>query len=211
MRWLVGCFCIWCFLPGALSAITLEQVQDRYLSVQSFHGEFLQTTVVEAENREAQAKGTIVYERPGKMRWEYLEPDPQLLVTDGATLWLYDPLLENVTVQELAAVTDGTALSFLLGVGELTEDFSQRRLTQSRLPPEREWEVLELVPNRLDSTIQYLQIGVDPQTGDLQALLFLDNSGSLRMIEMKSLRYDEDLNPELFTFDIPPGMEVIRP
>ena len=198
-------------LPYYLLAITLEQVQARYLEMQSFQGNFLQTTIVENEDRRASASGIIAYQLPGKMRWEYQEPDPQLLVTDGDTLWLYDPLLENVTIQELAAVTDGTALAFLLGVGELTEDFTQRTMQKSLLDPDKSREVLELVPNRENSAIEFLQLGVDRVTGALEALLFKDNSGSVRIIEFEALNYNVEFSKDFFHFEIPPDMEVIRP
>ena len=199
------------FCPYFLQAITLERVQQRYLEMQSFQGNFLQTTIVESEDRRASASGTIAYQRLGKMRWEYQEPDPQLLVTDGETLWLYDPLLENVTIQELAAVTDGTALAFLLGAGELSEDFTQRKMQKSLLDPAKSWEVLELVPNREQSAIEFLQLGVDSETGALEGLLFKDNSGSVRIIEFEALSYNVDFSKDFFSFEIPPGMEVIRP
>ena len=198
-------------LPYCLLAITLEQVQERYLEMQSFQGNFLQTTIVESEDRRASASGIIAYQLPGKMRWEYQEPDPQLLVTDGDTLWLYDPLLENVTIQELAAVTDGTALAFLLGAGELTEDFTQRKIKKSLLDPDKSWEVLELVPNREQSAIEFLQLGVDRLTGALEALLLKDNSGSIRIIEFTALSYNVEFSKDFFHFEIPPDMEVIRP
>jgi outer membrane lipoprotein carrier protein len=145
------------------------------------------------------------------MLWQYKEPDPQLIVTDGEILWLYDPLLENVTIQELAVVTDGTALSFLLGAGKLTEDFTQRRMQKSLLIPNETWEVLELVPNQKQSPIDFLQLGVNVETGDLKALLFKDNSGSVRIIELELLSYNIEFGKDFFTFEISPGMEVIRP
>jgi outer membrane lipoprotein carrier protein len=197
--------------PYFLQAITLEQVQERYLEMQSFQGTFQQTTIIESEARRASASGMIAYQRPGKMRWEYQEPDPQLLVTDGNTLWLYDHLLENVTIQELAVVTDGTALAFLLGAGELTDEFTQRRMQKSLLDPDKSWKVLELVPNREKSAIEFLQLGVDSESGDLEALLFKDNSGSVRIIEFEALSYNVEFSEGFFSFEIPPGMEVIRP
>ena len=197
--------------PYFLQAITLEQVQERYLEMQSFQGNFQQTTIIESEARRASASGMIAYQRPGKMRWEYQEPDPQLLVTDGNTLWLYDHLLENVTIQELAVVTDGTALAFLLGAGELTDDFTQRRMQKSLLDPDKSWKVLELVPNREKSAIEFLQLGVDSESGNLEALLFKDNSGSVRIIEFEALSYNVGFSEGFFSFEIPPGMEVIRP
>jgi outer membrane lipoprotein carrier protein len=197
--------------PYFLQAITLEQVQERYLEMQSFQGNFQQTTIIESEARRASASGMIAYQRPGKMRWEYQEPDPQLLVTDGNTLWLYDHLLENVTIQELAVVTDGTALAFLLGAGELTDDFTQRRMQKSLLDSDKSWKVLELVPNREKSAIEFLQLGVDSESGNLEALLFKDNSGSVRIIEFEALSYNVGFSEGFFSFEIPPGMEVIRP
>jgi outer membrane lipoprotein carrier protein len=197
--------------PYFLQAITLEQVQERYLEMQSFQGNFQQTTIIESEARRASASGMIAYQRPGKMRWEYQEPDPQLLVTDGNTLWLYDPLLENVTIQDLAVVTDGTALAFLLGAGELTDDFTQRRMQKSLLDSDKSWKVLELVPNREKSAIEFLQLGVDSESGNLEALLFKDNSGSVRIIEFEALSYNVEFSEGFFSFEIPPGMEVIRP
>ena len=85
-KFLITLFSVFSF-PHHLLAITLEQVQERYQEMQSFQGNFLQTTIVESENRRVSASGIIAYQRPGKMRWEYQEPDPQLLVIDGDTLW----------------------------------------------------------------------------------------------------------------------------
>jgi outer membrane lipoprotein carrier protein len=193
-------------------AVTLQDVQERYLAIRSFAGTFTQQTAsLNSEIPVRQAQGTIAYERPGKMRWEYGAPEEQLLVTDGETLWLFDPLLENVTIQALAAVTDGTALAFLLGVGELTEDFTQRRVTQSLLSEEEGWEVLELVPNLPVANVEFVQLGVAPDTGDLQALLVMDRAGSYRTIVFRDLSYDVTLDASQFTFEITPRMEVIRP
>ncbi|MGA1166727.1 MAG: LolA family protein, partial [bacterium] len=73
------------------------------------------------------------------------------------------------------------------------------------------WEVLELVPNREQSAIDFLQLGVNSETGALEALLFKDNSGSVRIIEFEALSYNVKFSEDFFSFEIPPGMEVIRP
>ena len=108
-------------------------------------------------------------------------------------------------------MTDGTALAFLLGAGELTEDFTQRRMQKSLLDPDKSWEVLELVPSQEQSAIELLQLGVDSETGALEALLFKDNSGSVRIIEFEALNYNVEFSKDFFSFEIPPDMEVIRP
>ena len=42
------------------------------------------------------ASGEVVFAKPGKMRWTYESPEPSLVVSDGATLWIYDPKAREV-------------------------------------------------------------------------------------------------------------------
>jgi outer membrane lipoprotein carrier protein len=42
-----------------------------------------------------QATGTMQFSRPGKFRWEYDKPHEQLIVSDGAKVWLYDNNLDK--------------------------------------------------------------------------------------------------------------------
>ena len=72
----------------------LSFIQQRYQSISSFTGEFVQTSIRNDEDSiPVVAEGKVSFLRPGKMRWEYETPEEQLLVTDGKTVWLYDPLL----------------------------------------------------------------------------------------------------------------------
>ena len=67
-------------------------IQQRYQSISSFTGEFVQTSIRNDEDSiPVVAEGKVSFLRPGKMRWEYETPEEQLLVTDGETVWLYDP------------------------------------------------------------------------------------------------------------------------
>src|SRR5688572_1086221 len=47
------------------------------------------------------ASGTFAFARPGKFRWTYEKPHKQLLVGDGAKLWIHDPDLNQVTVKRI--------------------------------------------------------------------------------------------------------------
>ena len=108
----------------------LQLIQKQYQSIHSFSGRFIQSSHrADTDTGPKKAEGLVSYKRPGKMRWFYETPEEQLLVTNGQTMWLYDPLLENVTVQKLEKITEGTALSFLLGLGNLQSDFIHRGIT----------------------------------------------------------------------------------
>lgn len=186
----------------------LQRVQTAYQALAGFQGRF------EQEDRRSDgevlyAQGSIAYRKPGQMRWEYDPPNEQLLVTDGETVWLYDPLLDNVTIESLAKVTPGTPLTFLLGAGELTRDFRCRPLT--RPPADDGLTYLELVPREPIPTLESIQLGVRPKTAALVVLVMIDPQVNARVVRLKDMTYGVEGLPETFTFDVTDEMEVIRP
>ena len=187
----------------------LDKIQTRYQQTGSFTARFVQTDQrVDAEVR--RAEGTVRYKRPGRMRWHYESPEEQLLVTDGKTLWLYDPLLENVTIQRIERVAPGTVLAFLLGVGDLESDFRPRPQTR-KLLDSRQGVVLELMPRREMANLEFLQLEVHPQTSDLLALALVDGSGNVRTIRLEGMERNVELAEAEFVFEVTPDLEVIRP
>lgn len=184
----------------------LQRVQQAYQEITSFKGRFHQEDR-RTDGEVVTAQGAIAYLRPGRMRWEYDPPNEQLLVTDGKTVWLFDPLLDNVTVESLQAIARGTPLSFLLGVGNLLEDFTCRPL--SRTPPQDGLTYLELTPRKKIPTLEFIQLGVDGKTAQLSTLIMVDTSGNARLVRLQELKLGVSFRPEAFTFKITPDMEVI--
>ena len=62
-------------------------VEARY-NVPGFTAEFDQESILKAMAVTDTASGTLMVRQPGKMRWEYLVPDPQTIITDGNDLWV---------------------------------------------------------------------------------------------------------------------------
>ena len=70
-------------------------------SVQGPHGELIEY-----------AAGQFLLERP-RFRWQVQDPYPQIIVSDGEKLRIYDPDLEQVTERDLSAALVGTPLGLL--------------------------------------------------------------------------------------------------
>jgi len=186
----------------------LARAQQVYLGLASFQGSFSQEDRVPGA-APLTAAGTIAYRKPGRMRWQYAPPNEQLLVTDGTTVWLYDPLLESVTEQALQDVTEGTPLKFLLGAGSLTADFACRALT--RPPPAGDGlTYLELVPHTAIPALAFLQLGVRAGSARIEAFRMLDTQGGERWVRLSNLKTGLFLPADQFTFKIKPGMDVIK-
>ena len=188
----------------------LQQIQSQYKSISSFTGNFVQISIKRnSKILPKKAEGRVSYKRPGKMRWVYSLPEEQLLVTNGKILWLFDPLLENVTVQKLKKIADGTSLSFLLGLGDLNKDFRHREVSQSLLRIQ-DGLIVELEPKKVNLNLAFIQLQVHPKTYDLKKILMMDQSGNYRTIGLNSLKYNIELEDTLFEFQITEDMEVIE-
>jgi outer membrane lipoprotein-sorting protein len=116
-------------------------------------------------------------------------------------------LLDNVTVQPLKDLTRGTPLAFLLGVGNLSRDFTCRPFTTP--PPSDELGYLELHPNSSIPGLAYIQLGVDPATSAIRALRMVDTAGNVRQVRFAAMRLGVTFPPKYFIFEIEEGMEVI--
>src|SRR3979490_2863510 len=72
------------------------------------------------------AAGTFAFARPGKFRGTYEKPHKQVLVSDGAKLWIHDRDLNQVTVKRIDAAISSTPAALLAGKDDITALFSLR-------------------------------------------------------------------------------------
>jgi outer membrane lipoprotein-sorting protein len=183
-------------------------VQKRYETVRDLRASFEQTSRSVALGRSgpvSTSRGSVVFAKPGKMRWSYTEPEESLVVSDGRWLWLYDPA--NREVQKLSVspgYLSGAAIQFLLGEGEILRDF---RVTAEACS---ETEArLGLVPRR-PASYEKLGVRTDPRSGDLLETEVVDLLGNATRVAFQDAEANLDPPPELFRFEPPPGVAVIE-
>ena len=196
--------------PVAEEKGLLQLIQKQYQSIRSFSGNFIQSSHrADTETGPKKAEGLISFKRPGKMRWLYEAPEEQLLVTNGQTMWLYDPLLENVTIQKLEKITEGTALSFLLGLGNLQADFIHRGISKNLLIGQ-DGLILELEPKKSTANLAFIQLNVHPETYNLQSIALMDQQNNYRTIQLINMKYNLEIEDIFFEFTVTNDMEVIE-
>src|SRR5574341_1303131 len=108
---------------GSVSAQSLDEVlrdiEGAYGRMTDLRADFTQTAFNKSLNQTIPAKGTVYLKRGGKLRWEFTEPTPQEIVSDGKKLWVYTPTLNQANVAEAPEALAGPAGSFLAGLGRL--------------------------------------------------------------------------------------------
>jgi len=184
-------------------------VQARYAEVEDLRARFRQETRSVAlggtGGGASASRGTVVFAKPGRMRWSYEAPEESLVVSDGEVLWLWDPKLgeaQRLPVGE--AYLSAAAIQFLLGEGDLRQQFRVRALECGE-----EEATLELVP-REDATYEKLRLTADPKTGFVQESVVFDLFGNETRVAFEDVRVNTDPPAELFTFEPPEDARVIE-
>jgi outer membrane lipoprotein carrier protein len=186
------------------AAIT-ARVQSRYDRVREIEAHFTQRTISALAPSGDVTTGRVALAKPGKMRWSYETPEPSLVVSDGATLWIYDPRAreaQKLTVGE--QFLSGAAFQFLLGNGRIADAF-RIAATGCGSPHPR----LTLTP-RADATYQSLELEVDAASGEALATAVLDLFGNRTEVEFRDVHYDSGLGVDVFRFTPEPGVRVIE-
>ncbi|NDC39283.1 MAG: outer membrane lipoprotein carrier protein LolA, partial [Proteobacteria bacterium] len=103
----------------------LAKVQKRYQGISGVRARFYQDSYLAALNTAESSGGSVVFSKPGRMKWSYARPEPQEFVLREQTIWFYQPEIQQLLVDELSEVllTD-LPVAFLMGVGKLSEGFS---------------------------------------------------------------------------------------
>ena len=140
--------------------------------------------------------------RPNFMRWNYREPEPLILVSDGADFWSYDPVLEQATVMRLEDAMDDTPLSVLLGSRILEDLFTvEQALRQDGI----DWITLR---SRAGAA-RPVELLIGLRSGVLEWLHFMDQFGQQVRVRFERVQMNPLLKPEFFAYDPPRGTDVL--
>ena len=195
------------------SAETLDDVvrdvEAAYGRMTDLRAEFTQTAFNKSLNQTIPAQGVVYLKKGGKLRWEYKEPTPQEIVSDGKKLWLYTPALGQVNVGEATEALAGPAGSFLAGLGRLRAEFAVRFLNPAEpRDGEGNW-VLDLTPKRPLPTLARLVLSMDAKTWELRRAVVYDQFENTVTMRFTKVAINSGLPDRLFTFEAPKGVATV--
>ena len=179
-----------------------QKVEGFLRGLQSLQAQFKQTLTDRNGQTVEEASGTLAIRRPDRFRWDYRQPNEQLIVADGARIWLYDADLEQVTVRKLDDTLSATPAMLLSGQGNLQDNF---KVTQTSQEEGTLWVRME--PKRDDTDFKWVRLGF---AGDsLKFMQLADKLGQTTHLEFAQLERNPPIDPSRFTFTVPPGADVI--
>ena len=181
-------------------------VEARY-NVPGFTAEFDQESILKAMAVTDTASGTLMVRQPGKMRWEYMVPDPQTIITDGNDLWVYRPEENQVMVGKAPAFFGkGKGAGFLSNIKIIREGF------QISQEPEQDPTLyrLKLVPNKSSVDLMEMKLDIAKKSFDLIRIITINVYGDETRIELKNYNFAKVPPEDLFQFSIPEGADVVQ-
>ena len=148
------------------------------------------------------ASGSMELSRPGKFRWSYEKPFEQLVVGDGAKVWVYDKDLNQVIVRPLDAALGATPAALLAGDNALERNFT---LVDGGAADGLAW--VEATPTSADSTFTKVRIGFRGQLP--RAMELVDAFGQTTRLQFEAFERNVALPADLFRFAPPAGADVV--
>lgn len=147
------------------------------------------------------SSGRVLLQRP-LFKWEVDEPFPQVIVTDGDVLKVYDPDLEQLTIRPLDNALEDTPVSLLTRDDVVLSD----RFDVTRYEEEA-GETFLIVPTSADAL--YAEIRLSFTDERLVLLNILDQLGQFTQIHFEPDADAAVLQSSDFQLDVPPGTDVI--
>jgi len=196
---------------AAVRQQTAEQVavalQAKYDRIRDFTADFTQQYESGVLKRKMSEKGRVQVKKPGKMRWDYTEPEKKVFVSDGSQIYLHVPADNQVTVSPVPKQDEATtAVLFLVGKGSLTRDF---KVSFSPQAPAGTY-ALRLDPKLPERDYDWLEIVVDQTTLQIRSLKAADRQGGQSTFYFSNFKENVGLSDKTFAFSIPRGADVIR-
>ncbi len=189
--------CSYAAIPSASDDLT--QLLNNIHTMQAGFSEVIKDTKGKTLNR---SEGKMSLQRPGKFRWDVISPNPQLIVTNGKKLWIYDADLEQLTIRFLGKEAGEAPALLLSNTNEtLAKDFNVEAVNHSAI----QWFLLK--PKDKSSMFESIKLGFENQ--QISQMQLRDHLGHVTAIEFKQIVLNKSLSQSLFDFKAPAKVDVI--
>ncbi|MFT8210266.1 MAG: outer membrane lipoprotein chaperone LolA [Symbiopectobacterium sp.] len=182
---------------SSVYADAASDLQSRLNKVNSFHATFTQK-VTSAEGMAVQeGQGELWLKRPNLFNWKATAPDESVLISDGKTLWFYNPFVEQVTATWLKDATGNTP--FMLITRNDASEWGQYNVRQ-------QGDDFELTPKTAKGNLKQFAINVNA-TGTIKSFTATEQDGQRSSYTLKN-QQNGAVDSSKFTFTPPKGVTL---
>ena len=192
----------------------VKKIQARYEQTKDLQADFAQKTKVEGFATPITSSGHLFLKRPGRLRWDYVEPSREEIYVNQDDVKMYVPEHSQVLIGKLTQMAASQApLQLLQGIGKIDEEFDLAP-APSHARGAGGLPLVVLIPKAKDQQaarpFQQTVLEADPKTHYIKSLTLHELSGNVATFEFSSVKPNAGLQDGLFEFTAPAGTEVVR-
>lgn len=188
----------------------VEKIQSAYETTTDWKAEFHQVTQIQGFDTPITSRGRLYIKKPGKLRWDYLEPNRHQILVNQEKIWIYTPEQKQVIVSPFAQVSDSQLpLHLLTGAGRLDRDFTVQ-WTDPAQPLSNGAPALTLIPKDPRTDLTRLLIEVDPVRYFITRLTLFETHGNQSRFQFSQIRNNTGLKDPFFVFTPPKGVVIVE-
>jgi chaperone LolA len=177
-------------------------IEGFYAKIEDFKADFQQEVKRAHIARPLKKSGYVYFSKPGKMRWDYTQPDKVYYVSDGDILWSYEVSTKQAIKMGIKDSELYDSLKFLFGQGDLRASFD------IRLGAAKDGlQALVLTPKSGQQNYKSLTLFVKLETGEVARTELVDPLDNVSTITFSGASYAK-LKPEGFQFKPPKGATI---
>ncbi|PVZ86216.1 outer-membrane lipoprotein carrier protein LolA [Serratia sp. S1B] len=194
---LVACCLLSGWVSTAVWADAAQDLQSRLAKVNSFHASFSQKVTSADGAAVQQGEGELWVKRPNLFNWHMTSPDESVLVSDGETLWFYNPFVEQVTASWLKSATGNTP--FMLITRNNANDWKQYNVKQKG-------DEFELTPKASSGNLKQFAITVT-NSGTIKSFTAVEQDGQRSAYQLQG-QQNSSVDAAKFKFTPPKGVTL---
>jgi len=190
-------------LPVQADERSIQRLTQLLDQAQTLTARFSQLTLDGSGTQLQEASGEMALKRPGLFRWHTDAPLEQLLVSNGETVWLYDPDLKQVTIRRLDQRLTHTPALLLSGdVSKIGENFE--------ISHKEAGGVVDFIlkPKSKDTLFDNLRLSF--RNGVVNDMQLIDGVGQRTNILFSGVKMNQSIDTAQFNFKVPEGADVIQ-
>lgn len=195
------------------------RLQLRYDQMKSLSFNFNQDTRGEITGRPRKGAGTATFlkgDTKSRMRWDYLSPKKQIILSDGNQFYMYFEELQQMIISPAENLENDLTYSFFSGRGNLKNDFHIRPADPDlESDPTLGFKVIKLIPIIPHSQVQDIHLWVNADSL-IRRIHIQDHFGTITVLNLSDV-FPNALNDKpqaeidtLFSFSPPEGTEIIQ-
>jgi outer membrane lipoprotein carrier protein len=190
--------------PGAV----LAKLQSWLDDTRRLEGAFIQSLVSGALGSGLEESGRFYLERPGKMRWDYTEPETKVALIAGDRTWLYVPEDRQLVLGRLEG--EGELLPRLMtGAERLERLFEYELVDEPTKPAGSGARRIRLTPREDGDAVEAVTLTLRAPDYAIESAEVLDGAGNRTVYLFHDLVRNRDLPAGIFELEAEPGIDVV--